>query len=208
MGGKTSLFNRLAPFYGLYFDWQVKNYRAILAGARGEFDLRDYGSVLDIGCGTGALCQVLQEYCPEVTGLDTAPAMLAIARKKTGPTGPDLAAISFVEGDVLAGLPFPDKSFDLAVSSYVAHGFQSPERRRLYAEMSRVARQAVVLFDYNGRRSWATNIVEWLEGGDYFNFIAVIRDELLTQFGNLQVIDTGPRSALYICRLVTPLDLR
>lgn len=200
-GGKSFLFNRIAPVYGLYFNQQVRQYGGIFDSVRNEFDLHDYPSVVDIGCGTGALCQVLQQYCPQVTGLDPAEAMLAIAIKKAGKKQPNRPGIRFIRGDVLEGLPFPDKSFDLAISSYVAHGFLPQQRRRLYEEMSRVARQAAVLFDYNEQRSWATDIVEWLEGGDYFNFITAVRDELLTQFGDLRVIETGPRAALYICRI-------
>jgi len=46
-----------------------------------------------------------------------------------------------------------------------------------------------------------TDIAEWLEGGDYFRFIENIKDELMDQFGNLKVINTGKHSAMYICRI-------
>jgi hypothetical protein len=39
------------------------------------------------------------------------------------------------------------------------------------------------------------------EGGDYFNFIKVVQDELRDYFGNLQVIPVEPRAALYICQI-------
>lgn len=195
------MFNRIAAVYGLFFNWQVRNYRNIFDNAKEELDFSNYQSVIDIGCGTGALCKVLQEYGLGVTGLDPAEAMLAIATKKAGKTEPNEPFIRFIHGDVLNGLPFRDKSFDLTISSYVAHGLMPKERLILYNEMRRVARHTAVLFDYNEHRSLITDIAEWLEGGDYFNFIGNIRDELMNQFGNLKVIITGKRSAIYICKI-------
>ena len=201
MREKTCLFNRIAYVYGLFFNWQVRNYRHIFANAKKELDISTYHSVIDIGCGTGALCKVLQEYGPEVTGLDPAEAMLAIAKKKAGKTEPNETSIRFIHGNVLNGLPFRDKSFDLAISSYVAHGLMPEERLLLYHEMKRVARHTAVLLDYNEHRSLITDIAEWLEGGDYFSFIGSVMDELMKHFGNLKVINTGKRSAMYICKI-------
>ncbi len=71
----------------------------------------------------------------------------------------------------------------------------------MYNEMKRIARRTVVFFDYNDKRSLITDIAEWLEGGDYFSFIGGIRDELRQQFGNLEIINTGKHSAMYICQI-------
>lgn len=201
MGEKVSLFNRIASVYGFFFNFQVKNYRHILENIKEELDFSAYQSIIDIGCGTGALCKVLLEYGLEVTGLDPADAMLAVAQEKTAKLGLDEPSIQYIRGDVLDGLPFRDKSFDLAISSYMAHGLRPKERLALYKEMQRIARHAAILFDYNEHRSPITDIVEWLEGGDYFGFIANVKDELNNQFGDLKVITTGKRSAMYICRI-------
>lgn len=40
-------------------------------------------SILDLGCGTGTLCCALAERRHQVTGVDPAPAMLAVAKSKT-----------------------------------------------------------------------------------------------------------------------------
>lgn len=189
------LFNKIASVYGLFFNAQVRNFRRILGNIKEESDFSGCQSIVDIGCGTGALCTVLSEYGMDVTGLEPSEAMLEIALKKAGP------GIRFVRGDVLDGLPFRDKSFDVAITSYVAHGLMAKERLILYNEMKRVARHTAVLYDYNEHRSLITDIVEWLEGGDYFSFIRVIKEELTHQFGNLKVINTGKRSALYICKI-------
>ncbi|RJE48994.1 MULTISPECIES: class I SAM-dependent methyltransferase [unclassified Dehalobacter] len=201
MEKKVFLFNKIAAIYGLFFNWQVRNYRHVLNNIKEELDFSTYQSIIDIGCGTGALCKVLLEYGVEVTGLDPAEAMLAIAAKKTGITKPFGPSIRFIHGDVLKGLPFRDQSFDLAITSYVAHGLMLKERITLYNEMKRIAKYTAILFDYNEHRSLITDIAEWLEGGDYFSFIKNIKDELMNQFGNLKVINTGKRSAMYICKI-------
>jgi len=67
--------------------------------------------------------------------------------------------------------------------------------------MRRLSRNLVIIHDYTAKRSLITNLVEWGEGGDYFNFINVVQDELRDFFGNLQIIAVEPRAALYICRV-------
>jgi len=78
----------LADFYDLENGWERSPdfafCRALADGA---------ASVLDLGCGTGELAVTLSPG-RTVTGVDPAPAMLAIARAKPGADGVD-----FVEGD-------------------------------------------------------------------------------------------------------------
>ena len=78
MGEKAFLFDRIATVYGLFFNLQVRKYRYIFDSVKAELDLSSYQSIIDIGCGTGALCKVLGEFGMSVTGLDPAEAMLAI----------------------------------------------------------------------------------------------------------------------------------
>ena len=128
--------------------------------------------------------------------------MLDIARRKTAGQ-----KITFLEGDALMGLSFPDKSFDVAIASYVAHGLQPVDRQKLYSEMSRVARELVIVHDYNRERSLLTTIVEWMEGGDYFRFIQQAEQEmkdcaseLRNCFSEVRVIQVGPRASWYLCK--------
>lgn len=210
---KPLLFNRISFVYGLFFKWQMGNYKSMLDKVKNDnFPRMRYKNVIDVGCGTGALCNVLHEYGFAVTGVDHAEKMIEIAREKTaemvaGKTGNTAESktgterIKFMQGDVLHGLPFENKSFDLAVSSYAAHGLKPRERLMMYEEMRRVSKHLVVLIDYNESRSLIINIAEWLEGGDYFNFIKTIKDELEAQFGNIKVINTGKHSSIYICKI-------
>ncbi|MCX5775324.1 MAG: class I SAM-dependent methyltransferase [Firmicutes bacterium] len=188
------LFNFIAPVYGLFYQRQKVNFKSAIEGARQAFDLTAFASILDVGCGTGALCSVLHEKGLTVTGIDPAPKMLTIARKH-----PENDAISFVQGSVLQKLPFSDRSFDLSIASYVAHGLQKKEREKMYAEMSRVSRKYVIIYDYNQKRALLTSIVEWLEGGDYFRFIKEAEQELSACFSQVRIVQVGTRAAWYIC---------
>jgi ubiquinone/menaquinone biosynthesis C-methylase UbiE len=206
MGKKNSnrLFNTIAPVYGLFYARQKARYRNVIDGAASELNLASYDNILDVGCGTGSLCSVLSERGLAVTGIDPAEKMLRFAKRQ-----PENRNVAFLQANVLDRLPFDDKSFDLSIASYVAHGMQKNERLQLYAEMRRVTKHKVIIFDYNQNRALLTSVVEWLERGDYFRFIlnpaTEMRDcisEMSACFSEVHVIDVDARAAWYIC---TPL---
>lgn len=153
-----------------------------------------YEKVLDLGCGTGALCSVLNEKGLKVTGVDAAEKMLNIAKKRNKDKD-----ISFVLADILKKLPFEDNSFDISIASYVAHGVSKYERKHMYAEMSRVTKNKIIIYDYNQNRALMTSIIEWFERGDYFNFIKEAENEMKNSFSEVKVIDVDTRAAWYIC---------
>ena len=70
---------------------------------------------LDAGCGTGFLSFELAARGHRVTGVDFAPAMLAEARRKAAERA---VSVHFEEADA-EHLPFPEGSFDLAISRHV-----------------------------------------------------------------------------------------
>lgn len=199
------LFNAIAPIYGLFFNRQAKKFREVLERVQSELDLPSFNTILDVGCGTGALCSVLSQKGLEVTGVEPAEKMLTIARKKTKGQ-----SVTLMQANVLEGLPFKNDSFDIAIASYVAHGLEPSERKRLYKEMGRVAREYVVIYDYNQKRSALTSFVEWMEGGDYFRFIKSAEKEmkgcateLASCFSEVRVVNVDVRAAWYIC---TPMQ--
>lgn len=204
MGKKRSnfLFNWIAPVYGLFYHRQKRHYSKIMDHAKDTLNVSDHKTVLDVGCGTGALCSVLFEKGMDVTGVDPAIGMLKNAMRK-----PNHRGIAFLQADAVEGLPFENKTFDLAIASFVAHGMKSSERLKLYAEMSRVAKHYVIIHDYNQRRTLLTTIIEWLEGGDYFRFIqraeGEMKDcvsELNACFTEVTVIPVDKGANWYICK--------
>jgi ubiquinone/menaquinone biosynthesis C-methylase UbiE len=152
-------------------------------------------SFLDVGCGTGALVSVLQEAGFRVQGIDAAPNMVRVARR---------AGSNCVQGEIAAGLSTPDRSFDFVIASFVAHGLPPGLRMQLYREARRIARKAVIIHDYHGRQSLFTEMVERLEGGDYFGFIDSGEQQMREAFRNLDVVDVGGSKAWYIGRAEFP----
>lgn len=96
------------------------------------------GEVLDVGCGPGHVAMRLAEIAPglRVTGVDISPAMVEIAARHAEERG--LAGrVGFREGDVQA-MPFPDRQFDLVVSTFSLHHWPDPAKG--LAEIHRVLR--------------------------------------------------------------------
>lgn len=97
--------------------------------------------VLEVGCGTGLVLRRLATIASRAAGVDLSPGMLSRARAR---------GLDVVEGSATS-LPFPDASFDVAVSfKTLAH---VPDLPRALAEMARVVRPGgvVVAELYNAR---------------------------------------------------------
>jgi ubiquinone/menaquinone biosynthesis C-methylase UbiE len=71
--------------------------------------------VLDVGCGSGPLVAALRERGGAVTGLDSSPAMVDLARRRLG------ADAELHVADRGERLPFDDASFDVVTASLVLH---------------------------------------------------------------------------------------
>ncbi|MEL7647292.1 MAG: class I SAM-dependent methyltransferase [Sedimentibacter sp.] len=190
----TVLFNSIAKIYGLFYEIQKRRFNQVIEIVKKELDIKQFKTVLDVGCGTGALCSVMNNMGISVTGVDPAEKMLNIAKDK-----PENKEIVFTQANILEGLPFEDKSFDASIASYVAHGMGKEERKLMYAEMKRVTRSKVIIYDYNENRSLVTTIIEWLEGGDYFNFIKHAESEMRECFSDVKAVHVDVRVTWYIC---------
>ena len=95
--------------------------------------------VLEVGCGPGHLSIRLARHGFAVTGLDLDPAMLARARANADrPGNSDQRRPTLLVGDV-AALAFPDRSFDLVVSTLSMHHWADPTAG--LAEIGRVLRR-------------------------------------------------------------------
>lgn len=196
-----ALFNFIAPVYRLFYHKQKKQFTKVLRAVASELDLSSYRTVLDVGCGTGALCAVLHAHGLRATGVDTAQRMLDTAIRN-----PENGGVRFRKVDADQPLPFSDQRFDISIASYVAHGMGREERKRLYTEMSRVTRHKVIIYDYNQRKRPLTSLIEWLERGDYFHFIKTaeteMRDcvsEMGACFAAVRVIGAGEHASWYVC---------
>jgi SAM-dependent methyltransferase len=84
--------------------------------------------VLDVGCGTGALAQALDERGARVWGVDTEEKMLGVARARL----PGRVAVRRASAE---SLPFKDAWFERVVGRLVVHLLERP---RAFAEALRV----------------------------------------------------------------------
>ena len=97
--------------------------------------IRPGQKVLDVATGTGNTAIKARAHGAQVTGLDLAPELLQVARKKAEAEG--FSDIVFEEGDA-ERLPYADGSFDVVLST-CGHMF-APDQERVGAEIVRVTK--------------------------------------------------------------------
>jgi len=94
--------------------------------------------ILDVGCGTGEQVRKCRQRGFDVTGLEPAPKMRAIA-KAHNPRAPILDG-------VITNLPFPDQTFDLILAIEVLRYLHRTDVEQAYREMVRVLKPGGCLF--------------------------------------------------------------
>jgi ubiquinone/menaquinone biosynthesis C-methylase UbiE len=116
-------FDGQAEVYDGRDSWYYSKFPKISCRRTAEFlKGRSFGSLLDVGCGTGFFFELLLPDCrAKLAGLDISPAMLAVARRKFGDR------VSLVEGTA-ASLPFGDGVFDVVTCIQSFHHYPYPEK--------------------------------------------------------------------------------
>ena len=122
-----------------------------------ELECRDFQDLLDVGCGTGPMIELLTQKYPDrhFTGLDITPKMIEVAKAKKLPNA------TFVVGDS-ENLPFADDSFDVVICANSFHHYPNPQK--FVDGVKRVLRPngVLVLRDYttNPVMLWMINHIE------------------------------------------------
>ncbi len=128
---------RWAPYYDLAVNLTTLGHSRLLRKLTVDNALiKPSDSVLDVGCGTGEVTILAKTRAKngKVYGIDPAPEMIAVARKKAARKKLD---IDFRIG-VIEALPFPDSSIDVVTSSLMMHHLPEDLKVRGLAEISRV----------------------------------------------------------------------
>jgi SAM-dependent methyltransferase len=99
-------------------------------------------TLLDVGCGPGAITAVLAEVVRIVIGVDIEPHAIAAAHRLA--TNADLMNLAFAEADMTA-LPFADGTFDAAFFHAVLYHQDRTTLARTLAEARRVLKPGGVL---------------------------------------------------------------
>ncbi len=126
----AAVYDTFEPLCMFFQHWRVQ--RAMLAA----LELRGTEQVLDVGCGTGLLtAAVAAQLSPgQVTGIDASGAMIRLARRKRAT---DNCHFRVAAGEAL---PWPENSFDAAVSSMFFHHVDQELKRACLNELRRVVR--------------------------------------------------------------------
>jgi len=183
------LFNNIAPYYQLFFKYQVWYYGRIVDKNINVIENKDIDTVLDIGCGTGAFGYVFKERGFSVTGIDVAPEMV-----KRGINN-DLYC---EKGDIREGLDLADNSYDMVISAMVAHGLDQNIRHKFFEETKRIAKKIVLIQDYKFQHKFFVDIIEKLEGGGYFNYLDQGISQFNSVFDNLSIKEVSRNLNWYI----------
>ena len=87
-----------------------------------EFTNKKFNDVLDCGCGTGPMIEILCEKYPDklYTGLDLTPEMIKKAKEKNLPN------TNFVVGDC-EKIPYENESFDVIICTNSFHHYPNPQ---------------------------------------------------------------------------------
>ncbi|MHB8714174.1 MAG: class I SAM-dependent methyltransferase [Trichloromonadaceae bacterium] len=181
----SNLFDTIAEPYAWFYNFQCKHYKHVIKAMA----LKPNSKILDLGAGTGAMASLLNDD-HDILAVDGSKAMVKVMKR----LNPNMKVEHL---DITQTLPYANKQFDVVLTSFVLHGLKAKDRLHVLSEMKRVA-DVVIVYDYYGKRHFFTDIVEFIEQGDYFNFMKQFKGEFRCFFPEHVIIPINSGSALYI----------
>ena len=135
-------------------------------------------TVLDVGCGTGALAIEIQSHVGvtgRVCGVDPAPRQIARARSKAAQRN---VSIDFHIG-VIEDLAFPDQTFDVVLSTIMMHHLPKHLKRKGLSEIARVLKPGgrLVIADFKRKQERQGQAARFHAGGSSMHDLAALVKE-------------------------------
>ncbi|MCM8809984.1 MAG: class I SAM-dependent methyltransferase, partial [Candidatus Omnitrophica bacterium] len=141
---EKNIFDQVANFYEKIFPEHIFNYYLIKRLNFIKKICPDRNSkILDVGCGTGALINLLNKEGYDVWGIDSSENMVKIANKRLPG--------KIIKGDML-NLPFPSENFDLVISIVSLHHLGNLNKvKTAIKEMTRVIKKSglILIWEHN-----------------------------------------------------------
>jgi ubiquinone/menaquinone biosynthesis C-methylase UbiE len=151
---------RLTPLYDPLLKWVMREEtfkRALIKQA----NIGQGQRVLDLGCGTATLTILVKQAHPEaeVVGLDGDTQVLEIGRAKAAKAGVKIK----LDHGMAFDLPYPDASFDRALSSLVFHHLSREDKQRALNETFRVLRPGgeLHIVDFGKPHHAFAHVISW-----------------------------------------------
>lgn len=138
--------------YGGYcYDGRWKDVAAAMAV---HYGLQPGAAILDVGCGKGFLMHDFREVVPQaaVRGIEVSEYAVANAMEDVKP---------FIQLGSAVSLPFPDKSFDLAVAINVLHNLYIWDLFAALRELERAAHHKYIVMDSYRTEQEKVNLLNW-----------------------------------------------
>jgi ubiquinone/menaquinone biosynthesis C-methylase UbiE len=135
-------FARWSPLYDLF----AKPIGFAYGAAVRRSGARPGRSILDLCTGTGEIALRCGRRGARVTAVDLTPAMLVRAERKTRGLPVRCAGMD------ARRLAFPDGTFDAVLLSFALHDMPRKVRTQVLREAARVAREVLVILDYDAPR--------------------------------------------------------
>jgi ubiquinone/menaquinone biosynthesis C-methylase UbiE len=118
--GFVKVYNRIAPVYDKWFGKSCQDSYPLIINEISAFSIK-FNNILDIGCGTGKLLEVISKEIRvnELFGIDPSENMIKVAKRRMLPQSKFI--VGFAES-----LPFDDQSLDCVVCTAAFSHFISP----------------------------------------------------------------------------------
>ncbi len=147
---KVEISGRWASYYDLLMDVLFLGaYPRFMGEVTAKMQVEPGDEILDLGCGTGRNARLMLDAVGptgRIVGVDISERMLQRARRRCEP----YPQTSFVKQRIEQPLPFAEE-FDKVFISFVLHGFEDEDKRRIIANAREVLRPggSLWILDYN-----------------------------------------------------------